>query len=245
MKTPMITWTDAAQDALARYNEAMRKRVAASGADPDEVADDLRRHIEEELLASKIKIVTREEVERVLARMGPNLIDSVVPRLEPVPIAPLSAFSQKLPMVRGWLIVGAVFLTACLLTLFFFVGGSESSATLSIDDVVHMAQSYQIQPGTGIIRFGASGDALRVSITGRSTRPLPLGLKQTYEFKATGRLTESNLAVLQGTKLFAEPASTNRLVQLTASIVPLLVLLGLFGLGIGLLIALLSRTSRR
>lgn len=66
----MITWTDSARAALDSHNQAVRQQLLASGADPDEVAADLRRHIEEELAASKIHVAAREDVQRVLAQLG-------------------------------------------------------------------------------------------------------------------------------------------------------------------------------
>lgn len=66
----MITWTDSARAALENHNQRVRQGLQASGADPDEVAADLRRHIEEELRAAQIHVATRDEVQRLLGRMG-------------------------------------------------------------------------------------------------------------------------------------------------------------------------------
>jgi hypothetical protein len=67
----MITWTDSARAALENHNFALRQHLVASGADPDEVAGDLRRHIEEELMAARIAVATKDDVQRILAKMGP------------------------------------------------------------------------------------------------------------------------------------------------------------------------------
>ncbi|HVW22848.1 MAG TPA: hypothetical protein VHC86_16660 [Opitutaceae bacterium] len=71
----MITWTDSAREILERYTASIRGPLAATGADPDEVAADLRRHIEEELAASKILIATGEDVQRLVTRFGPVVAD--------------------------------------------------------------------------------------------------------------------------------------------------------------------------
>jgi hypothetical protein len=68
----MITWTDSARAALENHNQRVRQGLLASGADPDEVAADLQRHIEEELTAAQIHVASRDEVQRVLGRMGVN-----------------------------------------------------------------------------------------------------------------------------------------------------------------------------
>lgn len=86
---PMITWTNSARAILDGHNQTVRQQLLESGADPDEVAADLHRHIEEELTAAKIRIATRDDVQRVLARIGATLTD--------VPATPVQSgtFSPK------------------------------------------------------------------------------------------------------------------------------------------------------
>lgn len=79
----MITWTESARAALQRHNQNVRQAIIDGGADPDEVAGDLQRHIEEELLAAKIHVATMDDVQRVLARMGATPIDAPPPRRPP------------------------------------------------------------------------------------------------------------------------------------------------------------------
>jgi membrane protein implicated in regulation of membrane protease activity len=79
----MITWTESARAALDSHNQAVRQQLLASGADPDEVAADLHRHIEEELAASKIHVASREDVQRVLAQMGVAMPNPPASRIRP------------------------------------------------------------------------------------------------------------------------------------------------------------------
>jgi hypothetical protein len=72
----MITWTDSARTLLDNHNQTVRQQLLASGADPEEVAADLRRHIEEELIAAKIHVATRDDIHRILSRMGVSGMDS-------------------------------------------------------------------------------------------------------------------------------------------------------------------------
>ena len=44
--------------------------LQASGADPVEVIDDIKRHIDEELIHLKLAVVTADDLKRVLAKMG-------------------------------------------------------------------------------------------------------------------------------------------------------------------------------
>jgi hypothetical protein len=66
----MITWTETAREELEHHVAKVRTRMVAVGADADEVAADLERHVEAELSEAKISVATREDVRRVLTRMG-------------------------------------------------------------------------------------------------------------------------------------------------------------------------------
>jgi len=66
----MSKWTDSAEQAFQEHLSRTRARLEASGADPDEVAGDLRRHIDEEATAAKLPVVARQDVERILGRIG-------------------------------------------------------------------------------------------------------------------------------------------------------------------------------
>ena len=65
-----MEWTDAAHEELNRYFEAIRADLEASGADPDEVINDMRRHIGEELSTLDLQIVAQQDVSRILTKMG-------------------------------------------------------------------------------------------------------------------------------------------------------------------------------
>ena len=66
----MSNWTNPALERLKHYLEQNRTRAAASGADAEEVATDLRQHIENEVAALKLPVVTEEDVQRIIARLG-------------------------------------------------------------------------------------------------------------------------------------------------------------------------------
>ncbi|MDP3543447.1 MAG: VIT domain-containing protein [Elusimicrobiota bacterium] len=66
-----MEWTAAAKDELDRHMESARSGLEGSGADPAEVVEDLRRHVQEEALISKLSVVTDHDVRRILARLGP------------------------------------------------------------------------------------------------------------------------------------------------------------------------------
>lgn len=66
----MSQWTEAAQRELENYFVRVRPALQASGADPDEVIEDLRRHLAAEATAAKLAVVTDEDVRRLLTRIG-------------------------------------------------------------------------------------------------------------------------------------------------------------------------------
>jgi len=55
---------------LEQHFTQLRRSLADSGADPDEVIEDLRRHIDEEVAARQLTVVTEEDVGQLLARIG-------------------------------------------------------------------------------------------------------------------------------------------------------------------------------
>ncbi len=66
----MIEWTEDAEKAFQEYVNQMKCTVESMEADPSEVAEDLRRHIEEELGKGNSTIITEEDVRGVMKRMG-------------------------------------------------------------------------------------------------------------------------------------------------------------------------------
>ncbi|MBC7940834.1 MAG: hypothetical protein H7Z19_13910, partial [Chitinophagaceae bacterium] len=66
----MITWTEAAHEALEKHMAAIAPDLLARGLVPAEVAHALRRRVNDELVGAGLSIAGRVEVENVLARLG-------------------------------------------------------------------------------------------------------------------------------------------------------------------------------
>jgi hypothetical protein len=81
----MSTWTATAVQTLERYLQHNRLRVAASGADPDEVTADLRRHVEEEVAALQLPVVTEKDVRLIVNQIGSVPEEEVSLPAEPPP----------------------------------------------------------------------------------------------------------------------------------------------------------------
>jgi len=60
-----MTWTESATHRFNDYLARLRPVLHDSGADPGEVTEDIRRHVMQELAASRLEVVTSEDVERV------------------------------------------------------------------------------------------------------------------------------------------------------------------------------------
>ncbi len=87
----MTEWTTSAREELECYLNRVRGQLQAAEADPAEVLEDLRRHVDEEVRRAGVKVVTREEVQRILVRLGdpgietrPEIPPPVLPSDRPV-----------------------------------------------------------------------------------------------------------------------------------------------------------------
>src|ERR1017187_8393288 len=116
----MTPWTEAAAKVWEDFCRRTRENLRDSGADADEVLDDLRRHVEEEIRASKLSVVTEEDMRRILVRVG----------------EPPAAETAGQPAKRGflrWLFLVMAFLFGVLLpagTLLFEIFTGASAGVL-------------------------------------------------------------------------------------------------------------------
>lgn len=67
----MIAWTDSARKVWAAYSEQTSAALKGSGADPGEVLEDLKRHVDEEAATAKLGVVTEGDLRRMLGKFGP------------------------------------------------------------------------------------------------------------------------------------------------------------------------------
>jgi hypothetical protein len=93
----MTTWTVTAQRELEEHLAGLRLALAGSGADPDEVLEDVRRHVAEEASAARLPVVTEADVRQFLSRVAP-LSDRSIPRQDPfTPHEPPTSPNQEPP----------------------------------------------------------------------------------------------------------------------------------------------------
>src|SRR5688572_28645258 len=75
----MNTWTSGARAELERYLAAIRRPLEQAGADAVEVIEDLKRHIEADIAAARLRVVTVTDLKPMLARIGGPLISTTQP----------------------------------------------------------------------------------------------------------------------------------------------------------------------
>ncbi|QYM80403.1 ATP-dependent zinc metalloprotease FtsH [Horticoccus luteus] len=121
----------------------------------------------------------------------------------------------------------AIFVAAMAL-LYWTPGRMTSPATLKIQQVVELAEGGKIKEG--VIRPDASGGRDWAVVTGELKESIPEApgsSTMTKQFRAAGRLTDSNMERLQKAQVFAEQPATTLLTQIAAQVVPFLIIIGL------------------
>lgn len=114
----MTTWTQAAKSEFENYCQRIRPGLAATGADPDEVIEDLRRHLDAEIATAQLSVVAENDVRRLLARIGAPEAPPP-PATQPVPVAAPTARPNAKPMglftSGSWLFLGVILPVATLI----------------------------------------------------------------------------------------------------------------------------------
>jgi hypothetical protein len=117
----MPDWTQPAREEVRRYYSRVRASLAESGADPDEVIGDLDRHIDEEITAARLGVVTEEDARRILARIGPPDSQPSAASRRPAPVEN-NGLQPKPTSWRLALLMFGVVLPAITLAFEYFTG---------------------------------------------------------------------------------------------------------------------------
>src|SRR5213596_798744 len=104
----MPDWTQPAREEVRRYFTRVRASLAESGADPDEVIGDLGRHIDEEIAAAQLAVVTEEDARRILARIGPPASQTCAEPRRQTPVENASLHPEPKPWRVSLLLFGVV-----------------------------------------------------------------------------------------------------------------------------------------
>ncbi|MEO7599864.1 MAG: ATP-dependent zinc metalloprotease FtsH [Opitutus sp.] len=119
----------------------------------------------------------------------------------------------------------ALFLAALAL-LFLSPARLTSPASLKIQRVVELAEQGKVREG--VIHPDASGGRDWAVISGETKESnLDSDRGLTNQFRAAGRLTDSNLERLQKSQVFVEQPATTLFTQIAAQVVPFLIIIGL------------------
>lgn len=115
----MTTWTAAAKAELEQYFHRIRPGLRAGGADADEVIEDLRRHLDAEIAASGLAVVTEADVRRLLSRIGTPTGET--PPVEAAPSSPAPAAAANPArmslLLSGWLLFAGTLLPLAALLI--------------------------------------------------------------------------------------------------------------------------------
>jgi hypothetical protein len=110
----MSEWTKAAKQEWENYCQRVRASLGGDPANADEVIDDLRRHVEEEIAATQLKVVTEEDVRRITRKLGEPEREE-----RPSSAAPLTPTTGDAPPKQvGWFVSSLVLFAGVLLPLF-------------------------------------------------------------------------------------------------------------------------------
>jgi cell division protease FtsH len=139
----------------------------------------------------------------------------------PLKSMPPDGFPVK--MILFW-IVG---IAAIVALLWMNPGREPQPATLNIQRVVELAQEGKVAHGA--IRSDATGGRDWSVLTGETIEPILQNSTgaPTKAFTATGRLTDTNLELLQKSKVFVEKPATTAMTQLLYNVLPFVVVIGL------------------
>lgn len=147
----MKNWTSAARQKLEDYFGRVREDLRGSGADAEEVTEDLRRHIQQEVEALGLGIVTEGDVGRILARIGAP--GEFVREAERVPMpkseAPASAKEIPKPVKPPgwwWLVLGVALPLGTV--IFEYLTGACAAALFDpLPNVVHVLLTLLVPAG--------------------------------------------------------------------------------------------------
>lgn len=138
----------------------------------------------------------------------------------PLKNLPPERFQPKVLLI--WLSIVAAVL------VLFLVNPNKvaSTAQINIQKVVELADAGQIREGE--IRPDSAGGRDWVVITGKTMEEiLPADAGKTNAFRASGRLTDTNLEKLQRSQKFNEQPGTTLLGTIAGQIIPFIVIIGL------------------
>jgi len=125
------------------------------------------------------------------------------------------------------LLIWVVIVGAAAALLYLTPPSTTSPATVMMQDVMDATNAHQVV--SGVMRPDPSGVKDWYVIQGKLTSPTltnDRGIK-TDEFRAAGRLTESNTEILQKSKRFTEQQSANIWTSIAAQVIPFVLIIGL------------------
>jgi len=138
---------------------------------------------------------------------------------------PLKNVSPEGFQPKFWLVI-MLGLMAVALLVYLNPGRQPAPAELKVQEIVDLAAQGEVQ--TGAIQNDPSGGRDWYLITGATRQPVLKGSNgPTDRFVARGRLTDTNIELLQKTQLFTEKPAATWVTSLLQGFLPFLIVIGL------------------
>ena len=138
----------------------------------------------------------------------------------PLKNLPPDRFPVKVSLI--WLSI----IAAVVALYLFSPGHTMAPATLKLQQVIELAEQDQVV--SGVIHYDLAYGRNGAVLTGKvKVATLESETGKTDQFRASGNLTESNLEILQKSKVFEEPPVSNAWSGLVMNLLPILLIIGL------------------
>jgi hypothetical protein len=150
----MTEWTQAARAELDRYLDEVRATLVESDADPSEVIEDLRRHVEEEATSAGLPVVSAEDVRRWVAKLGPAIeaTGGVGRGAPPVVSSTGPSAESRMPKPSVWLLLLGVIVPALTLVIELVTGMCASAFFDPMPTFLHVLLVVFV-PGVNLVTW--------------------------------------------------------------------------------------------
>lgn len=123
----MIAWTDSAKKVWADYLDATKATLDGTGADPQEVMEDLQRHVDQEVSDAKLTVVTEDDLRKILRKIGAPEAAKAEGQKPLGPAVPDKTDSPKFSkLLAGFLFFLAVLMPVITILFEWFTGASAA-----------------------------------------------------------------------------------------------------------------------
>lgn len=156
----MKNWTSSAQQRLEEYFARIRGDLQASGADVEEVTEDLRRHVQQEAASLRLGVVTEADVGTILGRIGAPEGLGVLDRPSPKASPAMTGKTERPPKPPGsWVLFLGVLLPLGTIVFEFLTGACAATLFDPLPNYLHVVLTLLVPAGNFWVWWGLRGNA--------------------------------------------------------------------------------------